>query len=67
MEAMTTDGARVRIQIHYIEMPGLRLSRTQISRLCGLSDDVCADAVLALVRTGFLSERADGSFIRPRM
>ena len=61
---MTFDAARVRIQVHYIEMPGLQLSRLQVSRLCGLPDDVCGEVLSALLRSGFLSQADDGSFIR---
>lgn len=63
MEPMTPDAARVRIQIHYIEMPGLKLSRSQVSRLCGVSDDLCNHALSALLQSGFLSQAADGSFV----
>jgi hypothetical protein len=64
MEPMSFDAARVRIQIHYIEMPGLRLSSSQVSRLCGVSDDVCTEVLGALVRSGFLARGTDGSFLR---
>jgi hypothetical protein len=64
MEQMTSDAARMRIQVHYIEMPGLRLSRAQASRLCGVSADLCADALTTLVKSGFLSQSIDGSFVR---
>jgi hypothetical protein len=64
MDPMSFDAARVRIQIHYIEMPGLRLSSSQVSRLCGVSDDVCTEALSALVRSGFLAQSTDGSFVR---
>jgi len=64
MDQMTSDSARLRIQVHYIEMPGLRLSRAQASRLCGVSDGDCATALETLVQTGFLVQGADGSFIK---
>ena len=64
MQAMTFDSARVRIQIHFIEMPGLRLTLEQASRLCGVATEICSEALDALVRSGFLSRVADGSFVR---
>lgn len=61
---MTLNDARLRIQIEFIEMPGLKLTLAQIARLCGLSKDVCEPAVSLLVHRGFLAARADGSFMR---
>ena len=61
---MTDRDARVRIQIEFIEMPGLKLSRTQIQRLCGVPADVCDSALSSLVRAGFLQQKSDGSFLR---
>ena len=38
--------AFIRIQMEYLEMPGLKLTPEQIARLCGLSRDI-SDAALA--------------------
>jgi hypothetical protein len=64
MDAVTRYVARTRIQIEYIEMPDLKLTRAQIGRLCNVSTEACSEALATLVRNGFLSERADGSFVR---
>jgi hypothetical protein len=61
---MTLNDARIRIQIEYIEMPGLKLTLAQIGRLCGLSSEVCEPAVSLLVSHGFLAATRDGSFLR---
>jgi hypothetical protein len=63
---MTPQDARVRIQIEFIEMPGLKLSRDQIKRLCGVPSEVCDQALDALLRSGFLRQKSDGSFLTGR-
>ena len=65
MQSTSPDRARVRIQIEYIQMPALRLTVPQISRLCDVRQDVCAHAVAKLVARGFLAPCGDGSFARP--
>ena len=64
MEPVTTLGARMRIQIEYIEMPDLKLTLPQLRRLCALPLDVCEAAVAELVRSGFLRKTGEGSFLR---
>ncbi|HZT75166.1 MAG TPA: hypothetical protein VFA27_00810 [Vicinamibacterales bacterium] len=64
---MTHHDAKLRIQIEFIEMPGLKLSRDQIQRLCGVPSDVCDAALATLVETGFLRQKADGSFLTGRL
>ena len=54
-----------RIQMEYVEMPGLQLTVAQARRLCNLPDDVCEAALNALTRSGFLRQLRDGSFLRP--
>jgi hypothetical protein len=61
---MTLHDARIRIQIEFIEMPGLKLTLAQIGRLCGLPKELCEPAVSLLVTGGFLAAAADGSFLR---
>jgi len=63
---MTYHDARLRIQVEFIEMPGLKLSRDQIQRLCGVPSDVCDEVLAALVRSGFLRQKPDGSFLTGR-
>lgn len=54
-----------RVQGEFREMPGLRLTPAQASRLWGL-DAVSSQALLdALVDAHFLLRRADGTFMRP--
>jgi hypothetical protein len=60
---MTSQDARMRIQIEFIEMPGLKLKRDQIQRLCGVPADVCDEALAALVQSGFLRQKPDGAFL----
>ncbi len=64
MEAITPQLARTRIQIEFVEMPDMKLSNAQIRRLCDLSPEVCDTALTALVESGFLWLRGDGSFLR---
>ena len=64
---MTYHDARVRIQIEFIEMPGLKLSRDQVQRLCGVPSEVCDEVLSALVRSGFLRQKPDGSFLTGRL
>jgi hypothetical protein len=59
---MTHHDARLRIQIEFIEMPGLKLSRGQVQRLCGVPHDLCDDALATLVQSGFLRQKQDGRF-----
>jgi hypothetical protein len=57
--------ARMRIQIEYIEMPHLKLTLSQVRRLCDLPHEVCEAAMALLVTSGFLSRARDGAFLRP--
>lgn len=61
---MTSHDARLRIQIEFIEMPGLKLSRDQVQRLCGVPHELCDEALDTLVRSGFLRRKTDGMFLR---
>ena len=52
-----------RIRMEYIEMPDLRLTDRQASRLWNLDQTSC-DAILAvLIRDHFLSRTGDGSYV----
>jgi len=61
---MTVHAARIRTQIEFIEMPGLKLTLAQIARLCGLPKDLCEAAIVLLVASGFLAAADDGSYLR---
>jgi hypothetical protein len=65
MELAIPQEAVTRIQLEFVEMPGLMLTPTQVSRLCGLTPDVCEGALTLLMKTGFLSVGSNGSFRRP--
>jgi hypothetical protein len=65
MAALIPHEALTRIQLEYVEMPGLKLTPEQIGRLCGLPVDICEGALAMLTRTGFLQASADGCFRRP--
>jgi hypothetical protein len=65
MDAPIPQEALTRIQMEYVEMPGLKLTPTQIGRLCGLPQEVCEGALALLLRTGFLRQSHDGAFLRP--
>jgi hypothetical protein len=56
--------AFTRIQVEYIEMPDLKLTLTQIRRLCDLPEELCEAAVSALLQAGFLWRAPDGRFVR---
>ena len=64
MESIDSHVARSRIQVEYLEMPGLKLTRAQLGRLCSLPSAACGAAVSLLLQSGFLHELADGSFVR---
>jgi hypothetical protein len=53
-----------RIRSEYLEMPGLRLSLEQASRLWGLDRAACEGLLDALVGISFLHRDRDGRFLR---
>jgi hypothetical protein len=53
-----------RIRGEYKEMPGLRLSPRQASRLWSVECEACAEVLDALVRTGFLRRDRNGMYAR---
>jgi len=54
----------IRIRAEYLELPGLRLTLEQASRLFGVSLDECQPVLSRLVSIRFLKTLRDGSFIR---
>jgi DNA-binding IclR family transcriptional regulator len=53
-----------RLRAEFLEMPGLRLTLTQIHRFCGLERSLCSDALETLVKERFLCANADGTYAR---
>jgi hypothetical protein len=53
-----------RLRAEYLEMPGLRLTREQVQRLCGVERAVCQPVLDTLVETKFLCMKADGTYAR---
>ena len=55
--------ARIRIESEFEEMPGLKLTAAQVTRLCNIPSDVCDSALQALTRSGFL-QVSGNAFLR---
>src|SRR5688500_18965687 len=53
-----------RLREEFTEMPGLRLTKAQVERLCTADGFTSASALRALVSAGFLTPMADGSYRR---
>lgn len=53
-----------RIHAEYLEMPGMRLTATQVQRLSGVELSVCRLVLDDLVRARFLYVGLDGSYSR---
>ncbi len=64
MSASAPDRSLQRIRAEYLEMPGLRLTRGQVERLCGVEHTVCQTLLDALVEAKFLCVKADGAYGR---
>jgi hypothetical protein len=52
------------IRGEFLEIPGLRLTKTQIQRLWGLHSDACESVLDALLQQRFLQLTADGYYVR---
>ena len=52
-----------RIRMEYVEMPDLRLTCWQASRLWNLDQAACSAILTALIQDHFLSQTADGSYV----
>jgi hypothetical protein len=52
-----------RIRGEFLEMPGLKLTRTQACRLWSLDEAMCESALTLLVSEGFLRRTPSGAFI----
>ena len=55
---------RQRVREQYRNMPGLKLTKPQATRLFDVAPSVCAAALRALVMENFLSRAEDGQFVR---
>jgi len=53
-----------RIRAEFLEMPGLRLTVTQASRLWGLDEGACRRVIDALIDASFLRWTPSGSVAR---
>ncbi len=56
-----------RVSAEFLEMPGLKLTALQASRLFGLGPHECQRLLAQLVDQGFLVRTAEGQYIRPSM
>ena len=59
-----TRGLLLRIRGEYLEMPGLRLTLAQATRLFSLDALTCDVALRVLVEDGFLWQSPQGAFLR---
>ena len=53
-----------RVRAEFLEMPGLRLTLKQATRLWGIDDSVCRTVVDSLVEASFLRRAEGGTFVR---
>jgi hypothetical protein len=51
-----------RLRSEFLEMPGLRLTRWQVQRLCGIDEEICHVILDALVDAKFLRLHSDGTY-----
>jgi hypothetical protein len=64
MSALEVHAVASRVRAEFIEMPGLRLTLPQASRLWGLEPLACRDVIDLLVRSAFLRWTAAGAVAR---
>jgi hypothetical protein len=62
--AIGLEQALRRARADYKEMPGLRLTAAQASRLWALDAPLCATVLSQLVEQGFLTRAANAAFVR---
>jgi len=53
-----------RVQMEFMEMPGLCLSERQARRLWNLDEAACARILARLVEQGFLTRTRTGAYLR---
>jgi hypothetical protein len=56
--------AVVRTKAEFLEMPGLKLTTEQATRLFALDRALCRSVLTTLVESGFLIQSKDASFAR---
>ena len=61
---MDVDRVARRVRQEFLEMPGLRLTPQQASRLWGLEGDTCRAVIELLVRSAFLRWTTSGAVTR---
>lgn len=61
---MTNDLMLYRIRGEFIEMPGLRLTIEQASRLWHMDAATCAEVLVRLVGERFLMRTRNGAYVR---
>jgi hypothetical protein len=61
---MSQDAVLNRVRAEYLEMPGLRLTREQLQRLCGVERELCQKVLDRLVHMKFLSVNTNGFYGR---
>lgn len=62
--AQVIDDVVWRVRGEYLEMPGLRLTLSQVQRLSGLDMVTSTFVLTVLEETGFLRRMPDGTFVR---
>jgi len=70
MEAVmhqSLDELIVRVRSEYLEMPGLKLTVTQASRLWGLDQSTCQTLLGTLMNSHFLTRTRDGHYSRAEL
>jgi hypothetical protein len=60
----THDALIERLRAEFIEMPGLRLMREQVQRLCGVEQAICQIVLDELVNAKFLCRKPHGVYAR---
>ena len=63
-DAQTFADALRRVKAEYLEMPGLKLTRSQALRLWGLDSGICDAVLSALVNERFLTSTRSAAFVR---
>jgi hypothetical protein len=62
MSASPAERLLERVRTEYLEMPGLRLKREQVQRLCGIERTICQTVLDSLVDAKFLCVKSDGHY-----
>ena len=62
MSASPAERLLERVRAEYLEMPGLRLKREQVQRLCGIERPICQTVLDSLVAETFLCVKPDGHY-----